>query len=202
MKKVLFYLVAVLVFSCGRPSDPEFEVTEGVSRELASHRKRQVSDVKYQLSFNIPEKREDSIPSRLILELSLKDSKHPLVLDFKSDNGNPDSGIVNGVSVPIEYLKEHLIIPAGKLQKGRNKIEIDFTAGEMSLNRNEDHLFTLLVPDRARTLFPCFDQPDIKATYALQVIAPADWEVLWAPPWRNAKKKTSSRSTDSENPTG
>ena len=189
MKKVLFYLVAVLVFSCGRKSDSKFEVTEGVSRELASHRKMQVSDVKYRLSFSIPEKREDSIPARLILELSLKDAEHPLVLDFKSDKGSPDSGIVNGVSVPIEYQKEHLIIPAGQLKKGKNKIEIDFTAGEMSLNRNEDHLFTLLVPDRARTLFPCFDQPDIKATYALEVIAPAGWEVLCGSPLEKREER-------------
>jgi len=189
MKKVLFYLVAVLVFSCGRKSDPGFEVTEGVSRELASHRKMQVSDVKYRLSFNIPEKREDSIPSRLILELSLKDAEHPLVLDFKSDHGNPDSGIVNGVTVPIQYQKEHLIIPAGQLKKGRNRIEIEFTAGEMSLNRNEDYLFTLLVPDRARTLFPCFDQPDIKAAYALEILAPSDWEILCGSPVEKREEK-------------
>ncbi|MGA9270722.1 MAG: M1 family aminopeptidase [Lutimonas sp.] len=178
MKKVLFYLVIATAFSCGKQSDPGFELTKGVSWELASHRRKQVSDVKYQLSFNIPEKKEDSIPSRLILELSLDDAKHPLVLDFKSDKENPDSGIVNGVTVPIQYQKEHLIIPAEQLKKGKNKIEIEFTAGEMSLNRNEDYLFTLLVPDRARTLFPCFDQPDIKATYVLEILAPTDWKVL------------------------
>ena len=59
----------------------------------------------------------------------------------------------------------------------------------MSLNRNEDHLYTLLVPDRARTLFPCFDQPDIKATYALEIVAPADWEVLCGSPPEEREEK-------------
>ena len=189
MKKILLILVLAAVFSCGKQADPVFELNEGVPWELASHRKAQVSDVKYQLTFNIPGKREDSIPSRLILELSLATSKQPLVLDFKTDKVKPGSGIVNGVTVPIEYQKEHLIIPAGPLKKGRNKIEIEFTAGEMSLNRNEDHLYTLLVPDRARTLFPCFDQPDVKATYALEIVAPADWEVLCGSPLEGRGEK-------------
>ena len=182
MKKTLLYLVIITALSCDKRPDPGFEMTEGVSLELATHRKKQVADVKYHLSFNIPEKKEDSIPSSLILELSLDAAKHPLVLDFKSDKENPVTAIVNGVAVPIEYQKEHLIIPAGQLKKGRNKIEIEFTAGEMSLNRNEDYLYTLLVPDRARTLFPCFDQPDIKATYQLAIVAPADWKVLCGAP--------------------
>ncbi len=121
--------------------------------------------------------------------MTLSDSKQPLVLDFKTDNEKPSSGIVNGVTVPIEYRKEHLIIPARELKKGANRIEIEFTAGEMSLNRNKDHLYTLLVPDRARTLFPCFDQPNIKATYALEINAPADWEVLCGAPLEEREEK-------------
>jgi len=192
MKKTLFLIVLTAVISCSKKTGSEFELTEGVSRELASERKGRISDVKYRLSFNIPEKLEDSIPARLVLELSLTDSKEPVVLDFKTDNQRPDSCIVNGVTVPIEYRKEHLILPPRPLKKGKNKIEIEFTAGEMSLNRNEDYLYTLLVPDRARTLFPCFDQPDIKATYALEITAPADWSVLCGAP-REELKETGER---------
>lgn len=61
---------------------------------------------------------------------------------------------------------------------GANQIEILFDAGEKSLNRNNEFLYTLLVPDRASTLFPCFDQPDIKAKYNLQITAPKDWKIL------------------------
>ena len=61
---------------------------------------------------------------------------------------------------------------------GKNTIAISFIAGNLSLNRNDDFLYTLLVPDRASTLFPCFDQPDIKATYKLSLTVPKDWSVL------------------------
>ncbi|MEZ7955013.1 MAG: aminopeptidase, partial [Bacteroidales bacterium] len=61
---------------------------------------------------------------------------------------------------------------------GKNEIKVDFLAGEQSLNRREDFLYTLLVPDRARTLFPCFDQPDIKAVYELSLDLPEGWVAM------------------------
>jgi len=48
----------------------------------------------------------------------------------------------------------------------------------LSLNRNDDFLYTLLVPDRASTVFPCFDQPDLKSTYLLSLKVPNTWKTL------------------------
>ena len=42
----------------------------------------------------------------------------------------------------------------------------------------ETYLFTDLEPFCAHRLFPCFDQPDLKATYRLRVTAPARWHVI------------------------
>ena len=62
--------------------------------------------------------------------------------------------------------------------QAKTDIRIDFIAGELSLNRNEDFLYTLLVPDRARTLFPVFDQPDLKASYELSLKMPFSWSAM------------------------
>ena len=56
--------------------------------------------------------------------------------------------------------------------------EIRLRAGELSLNRNADYLYTLLVPDRARTVVPVFDQPDLKATFTLALTVPTSWQAL------------------------
>ena len=48
----------------------------------------------------------------------------------------------------------------------------------MSLNRSEEYLYTLFVPDRASTAFPCFDQPDIKARFDLKLDVPAGWVAI------------------------
>ena len=41
-----------------------------------------------------------------------------------------------------------------------------------------EYLYTNFEPYAAHRLFPCFDQPDIKATYALTVDAPDEWTIV------------------------
>ncbi|MDA0301592.1 MAG: aminopeptidase N [Chloroflexi bacterium] len=42
----------------------------------------------------------------------------------------------------------------------------------------EEYLYTNFEPYSAHKLFPCFDQPDVKATYRLTVTAPEAWELI------------------------
>ncbi|MFI7589179.1 aminopeptidase N [Spongisporangium articulatum] len=41
----------------------------------------------------------------------------------------------------------------------------------------EPYVWTSFEPDDARRVFACFDQPDLKSTFQLQVVAPAAWTV-------------------------
>ncbi|MCI9845215.1 M1 family metallopeptidase [Flavobacterium pectinovorum] len=150
----------------------------GVSEQLAIFRKHQISDVNYKLLFEIPNQKRENIDSQLTLNLNLSDLSQPLLLDFKEKNSNIKSVSANGKSIAIVHEKGHIVIPVESLVSGKNTIAISFIAGNLSLNRNDDFLYTLLVPDRASTLFPCFDQPDIKATYKLSLTVPKDWKVL------------------------
>ncbi|QOG02834.1 M1 family aminopeptidase [Flavobacterium sp. MDT1-60] len=150
----------------------------GVSEQMAIFRKQQISNVSYGLSFEIPNQKEQNIISNLNLNLTLSDLSQPLYLDFKEKSQNIKSVSVNGKNITILHEKGHIVIPVESLISGKNVIVISFIAGNLSLNRNDDFLYTLLVPDRASTLFPCFDQPDIKATYKLSLTVPKDWSVL------------------------
>ncbi len=178
-------LCLLLCLSCKQTETPEKATLAndtGVPLDMATYRHTQVQDVVYKLSFAVPEGKETPIASRLTLEATINDLTHPLYLDFKEEASALQALQVNGTEVTIVHDKEHLIIPIEALQLGKNTIDIAFTAGELSLNRNEDYLYTLLVPDRARTVFPCFDQPNIKASYVVKIIAPKDWEVLCGAP--------------------
>ena len=95
MKNILLCIAIVLFVSCERKSNKALELSEGVSKELASYRKNQVSNVKYHLFFKIPSTKEDSINSKLILELSVHDLSKPLFLDFKSNKETPKSSFLN-----------------------------------------------------------------------------------------------------------
>ena len=151
---------------------------KGISLELANYRKQQVSNVVYYLDFDIPAEKTAPIPASLTLTLMIHDLTNDLFLDFNEAKSHLKSVKVNGKKTDINHQKEHLIIDKKDIVLGENTIVISFDAGELSLNRNEEFLYTLLVPDRASTLFPCFDQPDIKANYQLNITAPKDWEVL------------------------
>lgn len=172
----------LVIYSCQSVKKTTLLLENGISKELAVYRKSQVLNVSYDLSFEIPKEKEHPILSQLTLKANLGNVQEPLYLDFNEKKENLKSVIVNGKTVVILHEKEHLIIPKKYLIKGQNIVEVYFIAGDLSLNRNDDFLYTLLVPDRASTLFPCFDQPDIKATYTLSITAPKGWSVLAGAP--------------------
>ena len=183
MKNLLLLCSISLLFaSCEKPISDAHFYDSGISSELAQFRKQQVSGIHYSLSFEIPAEKSAPIPSSLLLEVEISDVSHPVILDFHEKTSHLLSLEVNGEKTEIDHRDQHLIIPTDALTNGTNTIQIDFIAGELSLNRNEDFLYTLLVPDRASTLFPCFDQPNLKANYTLNISAPKNWKVLAGAP--------------------
>lgn len=177
----IFTAVALLYSSCTSETPPNL-LDVGIPLPMAEYRKVQVSNVIYELAFQIPAQKHEPITAQMNLTLSLNDLSQPLYLDFNEEAKHILRVASNDSPVTVQHEKEHLIIPAHNLKMGKNKIRIDFHAGELSLNRNDDFLYTLLVPDRASTLFPCFDQPDIKANYLLNITAPSSWKVMCGAP--------------------
>ena len=184
MKNTTLFLLSLLMgfISCKSEKVQPDLLSNGISENLAIYRKNQVDSVIYRLDFKIPLQQEDSIPAKLELTLNINTLDQPLYLDFKEKKENLISVSVNGENIPIDYREQHLIIAPQHLKIGKNNLKIDFIAGELSLNRNPDFLYTLLVPDRASTVFPCFDQPNIKAEYMLHITAPKDWNVMAGAP--------------------
>jgi aminopeptidase N len=173
---LLVSLSMMILPSCDRQH--QLAVETGVSLQLAEYRKSVLSDISYRLHFAIPEKREAAIDGALQLTFNLSDTRMPLQLDFRAPEENLISVKVNGETSAYRFKHEHIVIPADELVSGQNEISIEFIAGEGSLNRNPDYLYTLFVPDRARTAFPVFDQPDLKAVYELTLTIPDGWEAL------------------------
>ena len=171
------FLILTLLASCNR-MDGEKYLEEGVSKLLATYRKATISDVVYRLEFTIPEGKEDPISGMAALEFSLTSKREPLVIDFRADRQYLESVKVNGTFIETVLTNGHIVIEGKHLAKSFNRVDILFRAGDMSLNRNDDYLYTLFVPDRASTAFPCFDQPDLKARYSLTLNMPADYRAM------------------------
>ncbi|MEL1240872.1 M1 family aminopeptidase [Flavobacterium flavipallidum] len=177
--KYLFCFLSICAFAQNNTVADKLGVP-GIAKELAVYRKQQLSDVHYMLSFAIPRNKTEQILSKLQLECKVSNLLNPLFLDFNEKKEHLKSVQVNGKMIPVMHKNQHLIVSPNYLKLGKNTITIDFIAGNLSLNRNDDYLYTLLVPDRASTLFPCFDQPDLKAKYTLTITAPGDWKVQTA----------------------
>lgn len=152
------------------------DVVAGVTWDLASERAQNISALTYQLFFDIPEEMNKPIPAKVEIALHLKDNSTPLQLDFKVYQENIQKIMVNQKVISIDFIEGHIVINPMHLNAGNNKIQIEFIAGNQSLNRNSDFLYTLLVPDRAATLFPCFDQPNLKARFSLTLQIPKNWD--------------------------
>jgi len=173
---------AALVFSfaasCGVGEIEDDGSYAGLPHVLARERSRVLSDVQYRLKFLLPEQREASVEGVAALEFSLKDRVDSLVLDFRAPTEYLGAVSVNGEPCKCEFLRGQIFLPGELLRAGTNQVILEFRADDVALNRREDYLYTLFVPDRAATAFPCFDQPDLKAVFSLELEVPASWTAV------------------------
>jgi aminopeptidase N len=169
--------------------------TEGVSRELARHRASNLSDLHYKLSFELVPGAA-RIKGHEEIRLKLKTGADPIILDFRDldPQGRVIEGAISNVKVnnsPVADLRQsggHIILPANHFKIGENTIQMDFETGVAAANRpiiryqdrddGSEYIYTLFVPMDASLAFPCFDQPDLKARFELDITAPDHWNVI------------------------
>ncbi|MFT4844106.1 MAG: aminopeptidase N [Planctomycetota bacterium] len=165
------------------PQDP----TPGIDRDLARARQEQIRDVQYDLRFRLTsgaEHVEGSIWIRFVLDS--EEAPAPIVLDFAGEEIN--SIQINSKDVQLERIHNHLVVPADLLGRGRNGIRANFrakvapTGTPLTVYRDatdkREYFYTLLVPADAHGLFPCFDQPDLRAKFRLELDVPKNWTAV------------------------
>lgn len=185
MRSILLKLMGILflpvvLFSCQH----EERLEKGVSLELARYRKEAINNLKYDLFFNIPQEKQLPIWAEETISFDLA-QKEDVIIDFRESQERIKLIEINGEEGKWQAINEHIVLPAEQMKKGTNEICVRFMAGEQSLNRREDYLYTLFVPDRARTVFPCIDQPDLKAEFSLSLEFPEAWKAV-----ANGKKES------------
>ena len=183
---VLYFFVTVMLTvitmplqaMCPIAPDVNAPITDGVSKQLAVERRAQVKDVIYTLSFNIPKEKAKPVTGEATISFVWQGKKRDnLQIDFQGEVSGPIQ--VNGKTRAADFHHEHIIIPGRQLKSGKvNHVKVAFVSGDKALNRNEDYLYTLFVPDHARSVFPCFDQPDIKARFQLALQLPSGWTAI------------------------
>ena len=148
---------------------------KGVSKELAEQRKANISDVTYDLTFNIPADLKAKVTGKAVINFNLKDLDD-VILDFRGKiNGDVFIGKKKRI---VTQKNEHIIVPMKFMKPGPVTLTIEFTALDDALNRNSDYMYSLFVPDHARSAFPCFDQPDLRAKFFTNLNVPKGWKTM------------------------
>jgi aminopeptidase N len=174
-------LVALLVLSTAGNLLAAGKPPEGIPRELARQRAAQLSDIRYHLRFTLTA-HAPSVLGHEDLQFH-SSSSAPVVLDFRE--GRVANLTVNGVAVPSKIENGHIELPATAIHSGENTITMDFTAPVATAGKaitrfedkddNTEYLYTLFVPMDADMAFPCFDQPDLKGRFHVELTTPANW---------------------------
>src|SRR2546422_1892875 len=183
---------AVLALPAGLMANAALAVPgleSGVSRELAQWRAKTYRDVRYALAISVTAG-ATKLAGTATVEVTLGRSVPDLVLDWRPSPGAPGVGQprVNGKPAKAKLEREHLIVPARLLRPGRNRITLSFEApialSGSAVTRYVDredgseYVYTLFVPSDASSAFPCFDQPDLKARFSLELVLPRAWTAV------------------------
>jgi aminopeptidase N len=178
---------------------PAGEPAPGVSQVLAAWRGERYRDVRYRVRLEI-ERSPRSLRGEVELSVVLPEATD-LILDWRPAqvaglHGTLlDAPVVNGeAAATVEPANEHLVVPQGLLHAGENHVLLRFespvAAAGTAVTRyhdssdGSDYLYSLFVPADASTLFPCLDQPDLKARFALTLVVPDNWEAVGNMPQR------------------
>ncbi|NQY49345.1 MAG: aminopeptidase N [Colwellia sp.] len=162
--------------------------SESLNATYAEMRAKQISDVSYDLHVKIDNKSESFSGSTTLNFELIENNQNDVTIDF--DEGTIKSLTVNGKQVNFSYEKWFITIPAAELTPGKQSIIIDYeraysTDGSgfhrfVDPKNGEVYLYTDFEPYDANRLFPHFDQPDLKASYKIEVTAPAHWQIISA----------------------
>ena len=153
----------------------------GVSHALAISRAGRLSNIHYQLTFAIKE-HQATVEGTEFLSFDSK-TDGDLLIDYR--DGVLHSAELNGLPISPRIENGHLSLAA---KAGENTVKVIFTSNAApagkAITRYEDkddgseYFYTLFVPMDASMAFPCFDQPDLKAKFRLDVEHPAHWTVI------------------------
>jgi aminopeptidase N len=178
--------LSVLLAACMPPAyaQPAPRLEPGVSQELAQWRTRQYRDVRYALEMRLDE-RKATVAGLLDLRVAMP-RRADLILDWR---GAPVRALrVNGKPAKARHENQHLVIARAALKTGENRVQLEFSAplavSGAALTRyrdredGADYVYSLFVPADASSVFPCFDQPDLKARFSLELRMPQGWRAV------------------------
>ncbi|RYZ96334.1 MAG: aminopeptidase N, partial [Proteobacteria bacterium] len=165
---------------------PATMAARSLSQAEAAERSQRIAEVSYRISVDLT--KEAAFSGKTAVRFSLRGSPADLFLDFME--GEVSKLLINGEAADLKLFDGQIIrLPAARLRGDAiNTVEVEYqhpyNHSGNGLHQFKDpvdgkiYLYTQFEPFSAHRFFPCFDQPDLKATYELSALAPKDWKVI------------------------
>jgi aminopeptidase N len=156
-----------------------------LTQKEAELRKQQVANTEYTLFFDLT-KNQESFYGKNVIKFDYSGQGETLMIDFHK--GKILNITLNNQSIKYHYDGNQITIKTIHLNPGKNRIDIEYeheySKTGYGLYRFLDpvdqqvYFYTNSEPFAANYFFPCFDQPNLKASYRLEVIADSAWHVI------------------------
>jgi aminopeptidase N len=194
----LLTLLLIFTTSCSKktsitnkPSDPIVrEPIKGLSEKSAKERNLAISDINYLFEIDLrTASKSESFTGKSSVVFNFKKESFPsedLTLDF--EGGDVLDVLINGKKASFEYNSFFISIKKSLLETGKNTIKVTYSkkysltgSGLYKFTDSTDgntYVYTDFEPYDANLFAPMFDQPNLKASYSLNVQAPKSWTVI------------------------
>ncbi len=155
-----------------------------IDESYAALRNGQLANISYQLSIDLTKK--DRFDGLVKIKFELRRNDIPVTIDFSG--GEIAAVQLNGKDIPYHYNGWFISIDPANLVIGKQSVSVEYSqaysktgSGLYRFVDPEDgrsYVYSDFEPYDANHMFPSFDQPDLKASYVLDVIAPTSWNVI------------------------
>lgn len=208
MQLVFFSLVAagLVLGSCTHTPTTSESKSEAqraspmITMKEAAIRAKIITQVDYDLDFDFTQE-GDQYSGQVAIQFMALTGGRDLRVDFSGQNiihaslnGKPFEANPNGV---------YLVVPGKLIERGSQRLVLQFTQEYNRQGRGltrfidpldkRTYIYTDFEPYDANVAFPCFDQPDLKATFSVKAKAPKDWEMI------SSVRENSVQNTDDGN---
>jgi len=159
--------------------------TENLTRDEAAVRARLLSDVTYDVRLDLRE--DDDRTFGVVLEAGFACDEPGVGSFIDATCDSVAEVVLNGVALDVDDVVSDTRIALPDLQAGntlRVTARMAYRHEGKGLHRFVDpsdervYLHSQFEPFDAHLVYPCFDQPDLKATFSLTVDAPQEWVVV------------------------
>ncbi len=167
--------------------DSSNTVKDVLSESDAATRSKNISNVEYHLDLNLPGGASDTYSGTLEATFTIETNPETF-LDFTGFKIT--TLILNGRVIADPSWNGHRLLIGTRdgLLTGINTIRLEYIneydhTGDgfhqfIDPEDDQEYVYSNFEPYSAHRLFPCFDQPNIKAQYKLSVECPSDWTLI------------------------